>query len=212
MEFTHGYRRVSGVGQRSAQQQAVLNDGGYNLHGGVEVGIGAAVFLGIAVVVPLAEDGEDGREAHGKQSMTEDDAGGELLSFHQGRLEPHAELLRMAFPLSGGEGDEGGGFQQQLVHLEEFLSQRMEVLAQIHASFAGGTRLPMGVELAGVDEETTVQTVFVAAEEAGELLRLPDMMSARWGRGTTIGSPSILYDCEISSWWAALQRMSSYLP
>ena len=57
MEFTHGYRRVSGVGQRSAQQQAVLNDGGYNLHGGVEVGIGAAVFLGIAVVVPLAEDG-----------------------------------------------------------------------------------------------------------------------------------------------------------
>ena len=115
--------------------------------------------------------------------MTEDDAGGELLSFHQGRLEPHAELLRMAFPLSGGEGDEGGGFQQQLVHLEEFLSQRMEVFAQIHASFAGGTRLPMGVELAGVDEETTVQTVFVAAEEAGELLRCAGHDECQVGTG-----------------------------
>ena len=122
----------------------MLNDGGYNLHGGVEVGIGAAVFLGIAVVVPLAEDGEDGREAHGKQSMTEDDAGGELLSFHQGRLEPHAELLRMAFPLSGGEGDEGGDSSSNLCISKSFFPQRMEVFAQIHASFAGGTRLPMG--------------------------------------------------------------------
>lgn len=69
------------------------------------------------------------------------------------------------------------------MHLEEFLSQRMEVFAQIHASFAGGTRLPMGVELAGVDEETTVQTVFVAAEEAGELLRCAGHDECQVGAG-----------------------------
>lgn len=36
------------------------------------------------------------------------------------------ELLRVAFPLFGSEGDEGGRAEQELVHLEQLLSQGVE--------------------------------------------------------------------------------------
>lgn len=46
------------------------------------------------------------------------------------------ELLRVAFPLFGSEGDEGGGAEQELVHLEQLLSQGVEMGTQVYTSFA----------------------------------------------------------------------------
>lgn len=167
--LSHGYGRTSGVGQHRTQQQTVLEYGSGYPHGGVEVGIVAAVFFGIPVVVPFAEEGEDRRQTHGKQSVTEYDAAKVFVSLYQGGFEPCRELLRVAFPLFGSEGDEGGRAEQELVHLEQLLSQGVEMGTQVYTSFARSACLPMRIDLAGVDGEAAVQAVFVRTEEAEAL-------------------------------------------
>lgn len=92
-------------------------------------------------------------------------------------FEPCRELLRVAFPLFGSEGDEGGRAEQELVHLEQLLSQGVEMGTQVYTSFARSACLPMRIDLAGVDGEAAVQAVFVRTEEAEELFG-----SARYGQ------------------------------
>lgn len=55
VEVPHEDGLSSGVGQCGSQQQTVFKDCGYNLHGGVEIGIGAGILFGVAVIVPFAE-------------------------------------------------------------------------------------------------------------------------------------------------------------
>lgn len=93
MYLSHGYGRTSGVGQHRTQQQTVLEYGSGYPHGGVEVGIVAAVFFGIPVVVPFAEEGEDRRQTHGKQSVTEYDAAKVFVSLYQGGFEPERVVV-----------------------------------------------------------------------------------------------------------------------
>ena len=88
VEVPHEDGLSSGVGQCGSQQQTVFKDCGYNLHGGVEIGIGAGILFGVAVIVPFAENGKDGCQAHGKQPVTEYNAAGIFASLYQSGFEP----------------------------------------------------------------------------------------------------------------------------
>lgn len=64
----------TGVGQRGAEQKTVFEQRVGDVHGCPEIIVRAAVFLRVSVVGVFPENGENGCQAHGKQSVAVNDA------------------------------------------------------------------------------------------------------------------------------------------
>lgn len=118
----------------------------------------------------------------------------------------------MLLPLLGTEGDEGGRLEQQLVHFKQFASQPVEVAVQVHFPFLGCARFPQLALLAGVDAEAAVESHFERTEEVAELFLRTGDAQCQVGVANNDGVAVYLVRRGDFFVWAALQRMSSYLP
>lgn len=74
VELVHAHGRQTGVGQRGAEQKTVFEQRVGDVHGCPEIIVRAAVFLRVSVVGVFPENGENGCQAHGKQSVAVNDA------------------------------------------------------------------------------------------------------------------------------------------
>ena len=74
VELVHAHGRQTGVGQRGAEQKTVFEQRVGDVHGCSEIIVRAAVFLRVSVVGVFPENGENGCQAHGKQSVAVNDA------------------------------------------------------------------------------------------------------------------------------------------
>lgn len=107
VRVVHGHRSLLADGQRGAEQAAMLQRGEGKLENGLEIVVGTDVLRGIAVVVPLAEEGQGGGDAHHLQAAAQDDARRSLLLLQLRLAQQGGEGGRVAFPLPLGEADQG---------------------------------------------------------------------------------------------------------
>ena len=139
-------------------------------HGRIEIFVRTTILLGEFVIFPFPENRQQGGNAHGKQTVTEDDAARSVFTFHNGAVQYFGELTGMFLPLLSGEGDLCGKIQQMQMHLKQLFSQLAIVGTQVGLALHGSACFPYPFRLTGVDDETAVESVFKRGEEENELL------------------------------------------
>lgn len=148
----------------------------------IEIFVRAAILFGEFIIFPFPENRQQGGNAHGKQTVAEDDATRSVFAFYNSVVQHFSELTGMFLPLLSGEGDLCGKIQQMQMHLKQLFSQLAIVGTQIGLVVHRGASFPYPFRFTGVDDETAVKPSSSEMKKRMNCSCVPERLSASRGR------------------------------